>query len=207
MPDQDDFERGGRSWKITRDLYYGGADAQDIALAAQHALSRMIRECGGSAILQPVVEALQELARTRGEHPLWHDLSGEHPLSKFESALLELEPIARANRIDSVLLRTARSVAVQMDGHIDADSFAARALRDLACHCCLDEARAMAIGIRFPSDDAGRMQAHQFHVRVLDCLAEDVEFLGKRFVRDPSGRSMRRRPRPRPANLYDERLA
>jgi hypothetical protein len=188
-------------------MYFAGANAADIAFSVERALSRMIRECGGSAILEPVVEALQELGRTQGEHPLWHELSGEHPLARFESALQQLAPIAQANRIDTVILRTARSVAVRIDGVVDADSFAARALLDVARHCCLDEARATSIGIRFPSNEKGRMQAHEFHGQVITRVGNEVEFLGKKWIRDPSGRKMRRRPRPRPTNLYDERLA
>jgi hypothetical protein len=207
MPDQDDFEPGGRSWKSSRDMYAAGADAVDIAFSVELALSRMIRECGGSAILRPVVEALQELARTRSEHPLWHELAGERHMAQFESTLQRLESLARDNRIDTVLLRTARSIAVRTDGRVDADSFAARVLLDVARHCCLDEARAVSVGTRFTSDVKGRRQAHDFQKQVFTHLDEGVDFLGKKWVRDPTGRKVRRRPRPRPTNLYDERLA
>src|SRR5262245_50560534 len=155
MPDQDDFEPGGRSWKSSREMYAAGADAADIAFAVERALSRMIRECGGSAILQPVVEALQELTRTRREHPLWHELADERHLADFESTLQRLEPLARDNRIDTVLLRTARSIATRTDGPVDADALAARVLLDVARHCCLDEARAVSVGTRFASDEKG----------------------------------------------------
>lgn len=207
MADQDDFEPGGRCWKRVRDLYLAGGDWEEIAFLVEITLSRMVKVCGGSEILQPVVDALRQLSRAKGEHLLWHKLTGERPTEQFDTALARLEPFARSHRIDTVLLRTARSVAAMADVPTDPDTFATQVLLNVARHCCLDDARARSIGGRFPCDDEGRSHAHDFHNNVLKCLTEGVAFLGKRFVRDPSGRTMRRRPRPRAANLYHERLA
>lgn len=208
VPDQDEFEPGGRCWKLVRETYLGGADAEEIAFAVELVLKRMVKESGGSQILPHVVEALNTLSQAHEEPSLWRTSKSETAVGEFEATLAQLEPIARRSRIDTVLLRSARSAVAQPPiVPTTPDTFATRVLLDVARHCCLDDARARSIGARFGSDATGRTQAHEFHHKVLTCLSEGVHFLGKRFALDPSGRTMRRRPHPRPTNLYHEPLA
>lgn len=208
MADQDDFEPGGRCWKKTRQAYLEGVVGDAVAFSVERVLKKMIGVYGESAVLPQVVEALQHLAEASfNQRSLWSSANGHDALGAFEATLMQLEPLACDRRIDAVILRTARSLAAEPGACIQPEAFVARTLSNVARHCCLDEARACSIGMRFSSDSAGRLQAHAYHQELLQRLRPGVEFLARQYLRDPSGQHLRCRPRPRSADLYSERLA
>lgn len=215
MADQDDFEPGGRCWKKIRQAYLDGVPADDVAFSAERVLKRMLKAYGESVLLPKILDALQQLAHACDQTSLWasaeRDLDGDvradKAISEFEREMQRLEPLAADRRMDVLLLRTARSLATTPGSCVQPEAFIARALNDVARHCCLDEARATSIGRMFASDAEGREQAHFRHQQALERLHPGAEFLARQYLRDPSGQHLRCRPRRRPADLYSERLA
>lgn len=213
MADQDDFEPGGRCWKKIRQAYLDGVPADDVVFSAERVLKRMLKTYGESVLLPKVLDALQQLAHACDQTSLWtsaerdSDARVDRAVTMFEHEMQRLEPLAADRRMDVLLLRTARSLATTPGACVQPEAFIARALSDVARHCCLDEARATSIGRMFAGDAEGREQAHLRHQQTLERLHPGAEFLARQYLRDPSGQHLRCRPHRRPADLYSERLA
>lgn len=213
MADQDDFEPRGRCWEKIRQAYLDGVSADDVAFSVERVLKRMLKTYGESILLPNVLEALQQLAHACDQPSLWasaerdSDARVDKAIGVFEAEMQRLEPLAADRRIDVMLLRTARSVAATPGTCVQPEAFIARALSDVARHCCLDEARVSSIGQTFASDAEGREQAHLRHRQTLERLHPGAEFLARQYLRDPSGQHLRCRPRRRPTEIYSERLA
>ncbi len=196
MPDQDEYEPLARQWLNGYKRYIDDANStyEEIADDALRVVTKMLRDCGGCSLLPQMTDLLWQYQLQLIQGNLFSEYSYE-VLTQFNDRLDMLAKSVANRRIETVAIRSARTVAMQLQtGRVGVDDYstlryqiAAQVVKDLIRHSFLDKARAFSIGRRFPNET----EAHQFYNCVLTSIDQGMESLVKQFIDRPHGERLR----------------
>lgn len=197
MTDQDEFAPLQGYWKTVYNLFIKPASPEQVAQHARSVLKAMLYQCGGCPALPDLILALNQfrLDVVQRELPGW---DSKNPAEVAFTSYLDKRALFIDNRrIDAVAVRTSRIEGVDIAlktwvprGDSFEVAFATRVLENVLRHCCLDRARALAVGAVFDE-----MQARMQYDEIFALLAPSLEKLGSKLAADPSGRFRSSDPR------------
>jgi hypothetical protein len=160
VPDQDRFERGfAPGWRKVYRLAKGAiASEAEIADACISALAHCLRQSGGCASLQDLVNVLQSFAQHRATPPSPSVACG-HALTEAFEALRRIERQQGGHRVTKVAVHAAMPILERSsrEGNaLHSETGLIRALAEQTCMSLVDHhffgrARAYLVGERFSS--------------------------------------------------------
>jgi hypothetical protein len=196
VPDQDRFERGfAPGWRKVYRLAKGGiASEAEIADACIFALAHCLRQSGGCANLQDLVNVLQSFAQGRATPPSLSGAGG-HALTEAFEALRRIERQQGGHRVTKVAMRAAMSILVRSSRRGDAlysEAGQIRALVEQICMSLVDHhlfgrARAYLVGEWFASFH----EARAWEQTVKKAMSLGVQKLAARLSKDPRAAHLR----------------
>lgn len=190
MPDQDDFESGGKAWNQVYRMYVEGDPPQEIVALLQSRIALLLKVSGGIPHLPFMVEAVQRLEQGVIKRSLWQWQSGQVPEQHFEETMRRLERICAPRRLEMVAIRSTRALATEVvSGELalaQPVALAERIVVDVACHCCLDRARALAVGKAFQIG----LESHEFYQEILKLFLPHAQRMGRSLMDDPLGNTV-----------------
>ncbi len=193
MPDCDEFEKIADGWRPVRNRFVDpdtGSDEENVADIVDRAIitvAQMLSTCGGCSCLPQLITLL---TNTISPFPL-SEIGSSLPttLIQINEKLAEIVREHTNERINMVAARSTLTLAIEMQykGQLIPsqipEKLASQVINDLIRHCCLDAARAQAIGKRFVSAS----DAYDFYNRVITMSQEGIEKLARKLVQQPDG--------------------
>lgn len=193
MPDQDDFEPGGRVWRKLERMYFDEAQsAEDISAHLQSRIALMLRICGGIPVLPELLRMLSDYYDKVTKRTLWQWQASGSAEAELEDLLRQLEVNHARSRLSMVAIRSARAIAVDLACNdtcpVPPFKVPERIVIDIARHMFLDRARALAIGKRFTSS----LESYIFYEEVMRRFNPHAKRMAASLAHDHSGRTVKR---------------